>query len=99
MELNWDHCIICQKDTAEPLKCPLTQASGQPVPKQSKRYPLHRTMDGPRNWSRGCQFGQLFPRSPEHAESLSNALVKGTALPANAAKPIWTAHHFASATV
>ena len=23
MELNWKECIICQKDTSEPLKCPL----------------------------------------------------------------------------
>ena len=23
MELNWDRCVICQHDTAEPLKCPL----------------------------------------------------------------------------
>lgn len=23
MELNWDLCIICQKDTTEPLRCPL----------------------------------------------------------------------------
>ena len=23
MELNWECCIICQKDTAEPLRCPL----------------------------------------------------------------------------
>uniref|UniRef100_UPI00358EABF1 uncharacterized protein n=1 Tax=Myxine glutinosa TaxID=7769 RepID=UPI00358EABF1 len=23
MELNWHHCVICQRDTAEPLKCPL----------------------------------------------------------------------------
>ena len=56
-------------------------------------------MVGPRNWGRGCQFGLLFPGSPEHAESLSNAVVKGIAPPANAAKPIWIAHHFASATV
>ena len=78
---------------------PTSQASGQPVQKQSKRFQLHRATDGTRNWGRGCQFGRLFPTSPEHAESLSNALVKGTAPPANAAKPIWTAHHFASATV
>lgn len=26
MELNWDRCIICQKDTAEPLRCPLRRA-------------------------------------------------------------------------
>ena len=23
MELNWDRCVICQKHTSEPLKCPL----------------------------------------------------------------------------
>lgn len=23
MELNWDRCVICLRDTAEPLKCPL----------------------------------------------------------------------------
>jgi len=23
MELNWDLCIICQKETAEPVRCPL----------------------------------------------------------------------------
>lgn len=23
MELNWDRCVICQQETAEPLKCPL----------------------------------------------------------------------------
>jgi len=33
MELNWDCCILCQKDTAEPLKCPL-------------RGPLPGTSDG-----------------------------------------------------
>ena len=28
MELNWDHCIICQKDTAELLRCPLRGPGG-----------------------------------------------------------------------
>ena len=30
MVLNWDRCVICQQDTAEPLKCPLksSRASG-----------------------------------------------------------------------
>ena len=23
MEVNWNHCIICQKNTSEPLRCPL----------------------------------------------------------------------------
>lgn len=32
MELNWDLCVICQQDTAEPLKCPL-QSPGTSVNK------------------------------------------------------------------
>ena len=28
-ELNWKECIFCQKDTSEPLKCPLNSRGGK----------------------------------------------------------------------
>ena len=39
MELNWSLCIICQKDTSEPLKCPLHN----PVTSSDKKTDVYRS--------------------------------------------------------